>query len=48
VLDEIADLLIRQQELRLDIEGYTSNDGIFNAKHELSNERAGNSEKLSY
>jgi outer membrane protein OmpA-like peptidoglycan-associated protein len=41
VLDEIADLLIKQPELMLDIEGYTSNDGNFNANMKLSNERAG-------
>ena len=40
VLDEIADLLNKQPELMLDIEGHTSNDGSFNANMKLSNERA--------
>ena len=40
VLDEVADLLKKQPELRLDIEGHTSNDGSFNANMRLSNERA--------
>ena len=40
VLDDIADLLIKQPELKLDIEGHTSNDGTFNANMKLSNERA--------
>ena len=40
VLDDIADLLLKQPELRLDIEGHTSNDGSFNANMKLSHERA--------
>ena len=40
VLDEIAELLMNQSELKLDIEGHTSNDGSFNANMKLSNERA--------
>ena len=40
ILDEIADLLIGQPELKLDIEGHTSHDGTFNANMKLSNERA--------
>ena len=40
VLDEIADLLIKQPELMLDIEGHTSSDGSLNANMKLSNERA--------
>jgi outer membrane protein OmpA-like peptidoglycan-associated protein len=39
-LDDIADLLQKQPELKLDIEGHTSNDGSFNANMKLSNERA--------
>jgi outer membrane protein OmpA-like peptidoglycan-associated protein len=41
VLDEIADLLLKQPELKLDIEGHTSSDGNLNANMKLSNERAG-------
>jgi OOP family OmpA-OmpF porin len=40
VLDEVVDLLLKQPELKLDIEGHTSNDGSFNANMKLSNERA--------
>ena len=40
VLDEIANLLSKETNLRLDIEGHTSNDGDFNANMRLSNERA--------
>jgi OOP family OmpA-OmpF porin len=40
VLDEIADILTKNPELKLDIEGHTSNDGTFNANMKLSDERA--------
>ena len=40
VLDDVAELLLAQPELRLDIEGHTSSDGTFNANMKLSNERA--------
>ncbi len=40
VLDEIAELLIKESGLKLDIEGHTSSDGSFNANMKLSNERA--------
>lgn len=40
VLDEIADLLVKEPNLKLDIEGHTSNDGNMNANMKLSNERA--------
>ena len=40
VLDEIANLLSKETDLRLDIEGHTSNDADFNANMRLSNERA--------
>lgn len=40
VLDEIADLLAKEPDLKVDIEGHTSNDGNFNANMKLSNERA--------
>ena len=40
VLDDIAELLMKQPELKLDIEGHTSNDGSLTANMKLSNERA--------
>ena len=40
VLDEVAEILINEAELKLDIEGHTSSDGQFNANMRLSNERA--------
>jgi outer membrane protein OmpA-like peptidoglycan-associated protein len=40
VLDDIADLLAKNPELKLDIEGHTSNDGSFDANMKLSNQRA--------
>ena len=40
VLDEIAELLLKESNLKLDIEGHTSNDGNFDANMKLSNERA--------
>ena len=40
MLDQVAELLINQPELKLDIEGHTSNDGTLNANMRLSNERA--------
>lgn len=40
VLDEVADILLKQPELKIDIEGHTSSDGNFNANMKLSNERA--------
>lgn len=40
VLDEIAELLKSQPELKLDIEGHTSNDGSLSANMKLSDERA--------
>ena len=40
VLDEIADMLIKQPELKLDIEGHTSSDGSLSANMKLSDERA--------
>ncbi|HKC34577.1 MAG TPA: OmpA family protein, partial [Chitinophagaceae bacterium] len=40
VLDEVADLLLKESDLRVDIEGHTSNDGNFDANMRLSNERA--------
>ena len=40
MLDDIAELLIKEPELKLDIEGHTSSDGSLNANMKLSNERA--------
>lgn len=40
VLDELAELLLKEPELKVDIEGHTSNDGSFNANMRLSKERA--------
>ncbi len=40
VLDEVADILSKNPELLLDVEGHTSNDGALNANMLLSNERA--------
>ena len=40
VLDEIAEMLLKEPELKLDIEGHTSDDGKFNANMKLSVERA--------
>ena len=39
-LDDVADILIKNSNINLDIEGHTSNDGSFNANMKLSNERA--------
>jgi len=40
VLDEVAELLLKESNLKVDIEGHTSNDGNFNANMRLSNQRA--------
>ena len=40
VLDELAELLSKETDLRLDIEGHTSSDGNFNTNMRLSRERA--------
>lgn len=40
VLDEVAEILLKEPELKLEIEGHTSADGGFNANMRLSNERA--------
>ena len=40
VLDEVADLLSKETDLKIDIEGHTSSDGNFNTNMRLSNERA--------
>jgi len=40
VLDEVADLLSKETNLKVDIEGHTSSDGNFNTNMKLSNERA--------
>jgi outer membrane protein OmpA-like peptidoglycan-associated protein len=40
VLDEVADLLLKEPVLKVDIEGHTSSDGNFNTNMKLSNERA--------
>jgi outer membrane protein OmpA-like peptidoglycan-associated protein len=40
VLDEVADILIKNPELKLDIEGHTSSDGNLDANNKLSQERA--------
>ena len=40
VLDEVADLLSKETNLKVDIEGHTSSDGNFNTNMRLSNERA--------
>ncbi len=40
VLDEVADILLKEPDLKVDIEGHTSNDGSLNANMKLSNERA--------
>ena len=40
VLDEVAELLSKETELMVDIEGHTSSDGNFNTNMKLSNERA--------
>jgi len=40
VLDEVAELLSKETNLKVDIEGHTSNDGNFNANMKLSRERA--------
>ncbi|TAL51671.1 MAG: OmpA family protein, partial [Chitinophagaceae bacterium] len=40
VLDEVADILIKNQNLKLEIEGHTSNDGSLDANMKLSTERA--------
>src|SRR6186997_2648895 len=40
VLDEVADLLLKETDLKIDIEGHTSSDGNFNTNMKLSKERA--------
>jgi outer membrane protein OmpA-like peptidoglycan-associated protein len=40
VLDEVADILVKNPELKLDIEGHTSNDGNLDANNKLSRDRA--------
>lgn len=40
VLDEVTDILLKNPELSLEIEGHTSNDGIYNANMKLSIDRA--------
>ena len=40
VLNEVVDILIRNPELKLDVEGHTSNDGTMAANMKLSAERA--------
>lgn len=40
VLDEVAQLLLKEADLKVDIEGHTSNEGDFNANMKLSNSRA--------
>jgi len=40
VLDEVAEILLKSPELKLEIEGHTSNEGNYNANMKLSYERA--------
>jgi OOP family OmpA-OmpF porin len=40
VLDDIADLLTKQPEIKIDIEGHTSSDGTLSANMKLSDNRA--------
>lgn len=40
VLDEVADLLSKETDLKVDIEGHTSSDGNFDKNMKLSGERA--------
>lgn len=40
VLDELAEILLKETALKVDIEGHTSNDGSLNANMRLSNDRA--------
>jgi len=40
VLDEVAELLLAETDLKIDIEGHTSSDGNLNTNIRLSNERA--------
>jgi len=40
VLDEVAGILLKNPELKLEIEGHTSSEGSYNANMKLSNERA--------
>lgn len=40
ILDEVAKILLDQPELKIDIEGHTSNEGNFDANMKLSEQRA--------
>ena len=48
MLDDIAELLIKEPELKHDIEGHTSSDGTLNANMKLSNERAATVKKTTW